>query len=91
MAKMTREERWRLRGREIKPRDSTLFACPEKAPGAGSYPIHDVAHAVSAVSYYQRPGYQRCRGGQKRICSALKRFGYSSAATEDFCKGRLEE
>jgi hypothetical protein len=94
MPKLTRAQRWKLTGAkpgEIKVRTPENFACPEKAPGPGSYPIHDKSHVVSAVSYYQRAKYQRCPGGQKRICNAARRMGIMSPKIKAFCERRLAE
>ena len=93
MPRLTREERWKLTGagaRGIKVRKPKNFACPAKAPGAGSYPIHDKSHIVSAVTYYGRAKYQRCPGGQKRICSAARRMGIMSPKIKVFCERKLD-
>lgn len=42
MAKLTAEERKKL--------PKKVFGLPEKAPGSGSYPMEDEAHARSALS-----------------------------------------
>jgi hypothetical protein len=42
------EKKLTTKGRkQIKPEN---FAIPSKAPGSGSYPIHDMAHARNALS-----------------------------------------
>lgn len=51
------------------------FACPERAPGSGSYPISDRSRTASAKAYYQRAYTAKCAGGKRRICAAAKRFG----------------
>lgn len=69
--------------------ESGNFACPENAPGPGSYPIEDLDHAIDAMVYYQREGYQHCPGGQERICTAFKKFDYRSKATDAFCGAKI--
>ena len=80
--KLTRAERWKL--------PASDFACPKLKPGAGSYPINDPSRVVSAVTYYQRAKYARCKGGQARICAKDKKFGIMSPKIEKFCKTELE-
>lgn len=41
---------------ERKKLPKTAFAIPEKAPGPGSYPIHDETHAHAALRYVARFG-----------------------------------
>lgn len=36
--------------------DEANFAIPEKAPGPGSYPIHDLAHARNALARVSAEG-----------------------------------
>ena len=81
--KLTRKERWLL------PKSD--FACPEKRPAAGSYPINDPSRVVSAVTYYQRNKYQRCPGGQARICARAKKFSIISPKIKGFCEAELKE
>lgn len=54
------------------------FACPAKAPGAGSYPINDPARVASAKAYYKRRYTAKCKGGKTRICSRAKKFGMTA-------------
>lgn len=79
MAKLSRAQRWKLPKSE--------FACPSKAPGAGSYPISDKSRVISAVTYYQRKGYQECPEGKARICRRASELGIHSAKVDRFCKG----
>ena len=44
------------------------FAIPEKAPGPGSYPIHDIAHARAALRLV---GIHGTPGEKQRVRSAV--------------------
>lgn len=48
MAKLTARKRRELAKTEKDKKEN--FAIPEKAPGSGSYPINDKAHARAALS-----------------------------------------
>ena len=69
------------------------FACPAKAPEAGSYPINDPSHVASAKSYYRRSYTAKCKGGKTRICKRAKKFGMlkkdypDSADWKKWCRG----
>lgn len=52
MAKLTAAQRHRLA--QTASSRASNFGFPSKAPGSGSYPIHDVVHARSALSYGSR-------------------------------------
>jgi len=51
------------------------FACPTRAPGAGSYPINDPSHVASAKSYYKRRYTAKCPSGKRKICARARKFG----------------
>lgn len=46
------------------------FAIPEKAPGPGSYPIHDIAHARNALARVMQHGTPE---EQARVKAAVAR------------------
>jgi hypothetical protein len=46
------------------------FAIPEKAPGSGSYPIHDESHARNALSRVAQNGSP---DEQRRVRAAVAR------------------
>jgi SPP1 gp7 family putative phage head morphogenesis protein len=62
------------------------FAIPEKAPGPGSYPIHDLAHAKNALSRVSQHGTSeeqaRVRKAVYRSYPELKGNGNGYADTE---------
>lgn len=57
----------------------SAFAIPEKAPGPGSYPIHDEAHARNALSRVAQHGNPSERS---RVRKAVSRR-YPHLATHD--------
>jgi len=54
------------------------FACPSRAPGAGSYPISDPSRVASAKAYYKRRYTAKCPEGKLRICRRAKKFGMTA-------------
>ncbi|HXW78996.1 MAG TPA: hypothetical protein VEJ84_05830 [Acidimicrobiales bacterium] len=62
MAELSSEQRARL------PRSD--FAIPEKAPGSGSYPIPDEAHARDALGRVEQYGTPE---EKRRVVAAVKR------------------
>lgn len=62
MGELSSEQRARLRRSE--------FAIPDKAPGSGSYPIPDEAHARDALARVAQHGTP---GEQAQVRAAVKR------------------
>lgn len=50
--------------------DKGDFAIPEKAPGPGSYPIHDEAHARNALARVKQHG---TKSEQRRVIAKVRR------------------
>ena len=85
MARLTPRQRERL------PKSD--FACPVRAPGAGSYPINDPERVTRARTYYRRKDTAKCSGGKTRICRRAKKFGLmkkdypGSSGWKKWCRG----
>ena len=77
MAKLTYSDREKI----LKKFGKQAFACPDRAPDPGSYPLATPTsfpspkQVVSARGYYRNPRTRKCSGGKTRICRVAKKAG----------------